>query len=715
MFDASSVVTYTSVYTDTEPGRVYWGADEELSDGGSPRVIVYGYDRLPKLPVAPPSPDYVPGPEHPPSPDYVPGPEHPPSPVEIPYPLPVDASPTVASPGYVTNFDPNEDPEEDPEEDHADYPTDGGDGNDEPFDDDDDDDDTDDEDEKPFEDEEDDEEEDHLALADSSIVHIVDLVPSAGDTEEFETDESAPTPRSPQTIIPFSQTRLHREWKTVMPEPPMAAGIRMRALLPSTSRRTYIPKADVPPWKRDCLTTPTLEFEVRESFAANVARQPRPALESDRRRYRVEVRPFHLHTIMLLDKEATYAHRAWDSSEDRSAAIEAHVWTLEALIDRGVAAAFARRDADRSRYGDNSHGSGTGKRRQVPTQQECTYTDFLKCQPMNFKGTKGVVGLTQWVEKMEFIFLINNCAIASQVKYASCTLQRSSLDVVMQEAIEFATEMMDKKMLTHAERKSENKRKFKDTSRNNQNQYQPFKRNNVARDYTVGPGDRNPYGGTKPLCTKCNYHHDGPCAQKCTNCKKIGHSTRDLSVYSKIDLRLGYHQLRVREEDIPKTAFRTRYRHYEFQVMSFGLTNAPAVFMDLMNRSKQEHEGHFKLILELIKKEQFAPILALPERSKDFIIYCNASIKGLGVVLMQMEKVIAYGSRQLKVRALVMTIGLDLPKQVLEAQTEARKPENLKSEDVGGMLIKNSKDPEKPKKEKLEPRADGTLCLNNRI
>ncbi|GJW85537.1 putative reverse transcriptase domain-containing protein [Tanacetum coccineum] len=70
--------------------------------------------------------------------------------------------------------------------------------------------------------------------------------------------------------------------------------------------------------------------------------------------------------------------------------------------------------------------------------------------------------------------------------------------------------------------------------------------------------------------------------------------------------------------------------------------------------------------------------------------------------------------KPLRVRALVMTIGLDLPKRILEAQIEARKPENLKSEDVGGMLIENSKDPEKPRKEKLEPRADGTLCLNNR-
>ncbi|GKG27070.1 hypothetical protein Tco_0402773, partial [Tanacetum coccineum] len=70
--------------------------------------------------------------------------------------------------------------------------------------------------------------------------------------------------------------------------------------------------------------------------------------------------------------------------------------------------------------------------------------------------------------------------------------------------------------------------------------------------------------------------------------------------------------------------------------------------------------------------------------------------------------------KPLRVRALVMTIGLDLPKQILNAQTKARKPENIKNEDVGGMLIENSKDLKKLRTEKLEPRADGTLCLNGR-
>nr|GEW18434.1 putative reverse transcriptase domain-containing protein [Tanacetum cinerariifolium] len=232
------------------------------------------------------------------------------------------------------------------------------------------------------------------------------------------------------------------------------------------------------------------------------------------------------------------------------------------------------------------------------------------------------------------------------------------------------------------------------------------------------------------------------------------------SVYLKIDLRSGYHQLRVREQDVSKTAFKTRYGHYEFQVMLFGLTNAPVVFIDLMNlvckpyldkfvivfiddiliysKDEKEHEEHLKEILELLKKEKLYAkfskcelwipkkgikfdwgekeenafqlikqklcsvlILALPKGSKDFMVYCDASHKA--DALSRKERI-----EPLWVRALVMTIGLDLPKQILEAHIEALKLEKLENEDVGGMIRKDIS------KEKLEPHTDGTLCLNDR-
>ncbi|GJU86856.1 hypothetical protein Tco_1294402 [Tanacetum coccineum] len=98
----------------------------------------------------------------------------------------------------------------------------------------------------------------------------------------------------------------------------------------------------------------------------------------------------------------------------------------------------------------------------------------------------------------------------------------------MQEAIEFINEQMDQKLRTIAERQAENKRKFDDNSRNNQNQQQqPFKRHNVVRAYTAGPGEKKEYEGSLPKCTKCNYHHNGPCAPKCNNGKKVGHLARD--------------------------------------------------------------------------------------------------------------------------------------------------------------------------------------------
>ncbi|GKE70571.1 hypothetical protein Tco_1528643, partial [Tanacetum coccineum] len=179
---SSSTVTYTSVYTDSEPGRVFWGADEEPSDGDPPRVI-------------------------------------------------------------------------DPEEDHDDYLADGGDGDDEPSDDDNDDD----EDEEPFEDEDDDEEEEeHLALADSFAIPIVDPVPSDRDTKAFETDESARTPRLPQTKVPFAQTHLRRARKTVRLEPPMSASMKARITEHATAPTPPLPVASPPlPLPSPLTTSPT--------------------------------------------------------------------------------------------------------------------------------------------------------------------------------------------------------------------------------------------------------------------------------------------------------------------------------------------------------------------------------------------------------------------------------------------------------------------------
>ncbi|GJY32057.1 hypothetical protein Tco_0415552 [Tanacetum coccineum] len=248
-------------------------------------------------------------------------------------PLPADALPTALSPGYVADSDPDEDPEKDPKEDHTNYPDDGWDGDDEPSDDDDDDDDINDEDKEPFEDEDDDEEEEeHLALVDSSVVPAIDHVPSAGDTKAFEIDESAPTPRSPQTKVPFSQICLRRARKTVRLEPPMSPSMEARIveyaaaptppspLLPWSSplpqilspplppppsslhlpphvptslslpssplpplpaslfipppvdRREDIPEAKLPSHKRLCLTAPTSRYEVGESSTT----APRP-------------------------------------------------------------------------------------------------------------------------------------------------------------------------------------------------------------------------------------------------------------------------------------------------------------------------------------------------------------------------------------------------------------------------------------------------------
>ncbi|GJS57595.1 putative reverse transcriptase domain-containing protein [Tanacetum coccineum] len=165
---------------------------------------------------------------------------------------------------------------------------------------------------------------------------------------------------------------------------------------------------------------------------------------------------------------------------------------LLAMIDQGVTAALAARDADRNTKGDDSHNSGTGELALLCGRMFPEESDKIE---------KYVGGLPD---------MIYGSVVASKPK-------------TMQEAIEITTELMDKKIRTFVERQTESKRKQDD----NHQQQQLNKRQNTGRAYTAGTGEKKQYRGSKPLCLKCNYHHDGPCAPRCHKCNKVGHVAHD--------------------------------------------------------------------------------------------------------------------------------------------------------------------------------------------
>nr|GEW86483.1 putative reverse transcriptase domain-containing protein [Tanacetum cinerariifolium] len=944
MSSASSAVTYTSVYTDSEPGRVFWGADEELSDGGSLRVIVYGYDRLPMLPVAPPSPDYIPGleePQTPPAPqdedehepmfiqphdlDFVLEPIYPEYiPLEDEHvfsaeeqPLPPIDSPTAEWPEYVNESDPEEDPDEykddEREDGPADYPMgerdEGDDGDDDDGDSSGDDADDDDKDE-------DEEEDEHLAPTNSTIaIPTVELVtppegtklviplpstdttatraritirlqaaislppeaeierllamptpppsplaslspPSVGERlARYTTPAACPSPPpTPSPLLPSSgcptqiqalrlasTQALIDAVTTALPSPPLPPPLHMP---PPVDCRDDIPETEMPPLKS------TLDAEARRRGIGEVGYGIRDTWaeiaelrETERRRQAQMVETLRVMgdmgremrdmqaELLALQIMALLIRQGSSTLPNNTNPNKMTPEFVQAMIDQAL--------LRNSTNGDGSHrigGVGEIKKLEielwnlkVKENNVPAYTEHF--QELTLICTKFVADETEKIDKYVSGLLDN---IYGSVK--------ASKPRTLDETIE----------------QTNNKRRADDSFRNNHgHQQQTPKRQNVAKVYNIRTGEKKPYNGNLPKCTKCHFHHNGPCTQKCHKCNKIGHFACDCissgnanvvnaqrnneanpkgngcfecgapghfkrdcpELKNKDEGKIFLAQISTKKEedgsegkqfedvpvvrDFPEVFPKDLSglppaRPVEFQIdlipgaAPFLTLGSPGLvrqkerwiiqdvhrlprgihvdptkiesikdwaypktlteirqFLSLAGYYRRFIEGFSKIAKSMTKLTQkgikfnwgekeenafqlikqklcSAPILALPEGSDDFVVYCDASHKGLGAVLMHRENVIAYASRRLKELNMRQRHWLELlsdydydiryhPRKsnvvadaLRQAQIEALKPENLENEDVGGMIRKDIP------KEKLEPRADGTLCLNSK-
>ncbi|GKA84693.1 putative reverse transcriptase domain-containing protein [Tanacetum coccineum] len=570
----------------------------DFPDIRSPRVD--GPPMMPKDPYAyvvaafqaSPSPDYVSGPEYPPLPDFV---------LEQIYPEfmpPEDESDPEE--------DPKEDDEEDLEEDPADYPTDRGDNGDDE-DESSDDDEDDDINIEGDEEEEDHpaplisiRDETPISLPPREEVERLLAIPTPPPSPLSLW--SSPLPHIPSPPLPPILSPLPVSPPLPVLSPPPASPIRSLGtppsgtppLLPiplptsspllhllSTECKADRPEVTLPPRKRLGITLGP-RYEVGESsfaaaarptgglradygFVATMDREIMQDLERDvdygitdtwdemlmtqsgsttGSDYRaIGSRPQETggdyRDVGGRPQETGVVHRGTEATEETSDSDD----RLQAMINQGVTTALAARDADRNTNGDDSHISGAGVRRTERIARECTYTNFLKCQPLNFKGMEGVAGLSQWFERMKSVFHISNCTVKNQVKFATCTLHSVALKwwnthvkTVGHDAayVEIATELMDKKIRTFVERQIESKRKFEDTSRNTQNQQQQQnKAEHWQRLYCMDWSTANANNannqkgigsGQKPTCYECGVQ--GHFKRECPKLKN--NNNRDL-------------------------------------------------------------------------------------------------------------------------------------------------------------------------------------------
>nr|GEY13625.1 putative reverse transcriptase domain-containing protein [Tanacetum cinerariifolium] len=534
-----SSVTYTSV-----PSLV-----KDYSDIGPPEVD------------GPLSPDYVPSPEEPeqapPSPIYLPYvpelvyPEYKPPeddvfPVEE-QPLPVAATPTADSPGYIPEFDPQGDPKEDDEDDPEEDP------------------------------------------ADSTVVALpaVDHVPSEEEVGENSAagaarqDEPAVARDDPYSLLDYG---IMDKWdelvgaiKDIAPTTQPGVNQRVTDLSTVVEQETTImygimeDAQDDRSQLRGRVNLLYRDRLVYRRLAVMIEREEtgviKELLAADHKRQVQLTKALRLlkglQTQMIKFQRH---HRPVKGLAQPDAPGEAGSKNGTKTNYKGVTAALAAHDAKRN--GDDSRNSGTGRPMQVA--RECTYPDFLKCQPLNFKGTKGVVGLSQWkcliwwnshvktttpeaahampwrtlkkmmtdkycprgkIKKLEFkmwnLKVKGTDVVAYSQRFQELALMCDRM--FPKEINKFAAELMDKKINTWAECSANNKRKSNDTTRNNHQQ--PNKRQNTGRAYAAGNGDRRAYKGPRPLCTKWHFKKEYP---KLKNNNNRGNQVRNAKAKAKV-------------------------------------------------------------------------------------------------------------------------------------------------------------------------------------